>query len=54
MAASLDAGLSEEEIIFPARAKEDNEALLLWHSQAQGYVEWNSIQGKQHFQCTHL
>ena len=32
MAASLDAGLSEEEIIFPARAKEDNEALLPWHS----------------------
>lgn len=32
MAAILDAGLNGEEIIFLARAKEDNKNLLLWHS----------------------
>lgn len=32
MAASLDAGLSEEEISFSASVKEDNKNLLLRHS----------------------
>lgn len=32
MAASLDAGLGGEEIIFSASSKEDNKILLLWHS----------------------
>ena len=50
MAASLDAGLGGEEIIFSASSKEDNKNLLLWHSWAQAYVESDSIQGKQCFQ----
>lgn len=50
MAASPDAGLGGEEISFSASAKEDNKNLLLWHSQAQAYVESDSIQGKQCFQ----
>lgn len=32
MAASVEAGLGGEEIIFSARAKEDNKNLLPWHS----------------------
>lgn len=47
MAASLDAGLCGEEVIFPARAKEDNESLLLWHLEALVCVELDSFRGSR-------
>lgn len=46
MAASLDAGLCGEGVIFPARAKEDNESLLLWHLEAL-VCGVGLLQGKQ-------
>lgn len=54
MAASLDAGLCGEGIIFPARAKEDNESLLLWHSEALTHVELDSFRGSSTCSSAHI
>lgn len=53
MGESFDAGQSGGEIVFSKGAKKNNENPLLWHSEAQAYVELHCIQEKPHFQlCT--